>query len=195
MRRLCLFYKVFHSKVPKYIHSFIPFMRTSEYFQNSFLPCVIREWNKLDPDKWSCLSYDSFHKGRLNFIRPSEHWWPSWYKITCQVEIRFQPLAWAQISTQFWRHFKPVVLLQYWRRNNGALFPTVPVFQWYPISVFQWYPRNPHEWLDSLIAESRQLISGLLYGSDAFDNKKNRKILICTVKLIKGSCRFDDSLF
>ena len=67
MRRLCLFSKVFHSKVPKYIHSLIPFMRTSakqpntftsfycrKLFQNSFLPYVIMEWNKLDPDKRSC---------------------------------------------------------------------------------------------------------------------------------------------
>ena len=60
MRQLCLFYKVFHSKVPKYIHSLIPSMRTSarqpntftsfycrtEYFQNSFLPCFVKEWNK-----------------------------------------------------------------------------------------------------------------------------------------------------
>ena len=49
MRRSCLFYKVYHSKVPKYIHSLIPSIRTSakrlhtftsfyrrvEYFQNS----------------------------------------------------------------------------------------------------------------------------------------------------------------
>ena len=38
-----------------------------------------------------------------------------------------------------------------------------------------------------------KLISVLLYGSDAFDNKKNRKILICTVQFIKASHRFDDS--
>ena len=56
MRRLCLFYKVFHSKVLKYIHSLIPSMRTSarqpntftffycrKLFQNSFLPYVIME--------------------------------------------------------------------------------------------------------------------------------------------------------
>ena len=76
MRRLCLFYKVFQSKVPKYIHSLIPSMRTSarqsnaftsfycrtEYFQKSFLPCVIKEWNKLDPNKRSCQWYESFRK-------------------------------------------------------------------------------------------------------------------------------------
>ena len=40
-----------------------------------------------------------------------------------------------------------------------------------------------------------KLISILLYGSNAFDNKKNRKILICTIQFIKDSHRFDDSLF
>ena len=57
MRRLSLFYKFFHSKVLKYIHNHIPFMRTSttlpntfttfycriEYFQNTLLPYVIKE--------------------------------------------------------------------------------------------------------------------------------------------------------
>ena len=40
-----------------------------------------------------------------------------------------------------------------------------------------------------------KLISILLYGSDAFDSKKNRKILICTIQFIRDSHRFDDSLF
>ena len=34
-----------------------------------------------------------------------------------------------------------------------------------------------------------------LYDSDAFDNKKNRNILICTIQFIKDSHKFDDSLF
>ena len=40
-----------------------------------------------------------------------------------------------------------------------------------------------------------RLISVLLYGTDAFDNKSNRKILICIVQFIKDSHRFDNSLF
>ena len=39
-----------------------------------------------------------------------------------------------------------------------------------------------------------KLISILLYGSDAFDNK-NPKILICTIQFTKDFHRFDDSLF
>ena len=87
MRRLCLFYKGFQSKIPKYIQSLIPSMRTSarqsntftsfycrtEYFQNSFLPYVVKEWNKLDPVKRSCQSYERFRKALLNVIRPSEN--------------------------------------------------------------------------------------------------------------------------
>ena len=40
-----------------------------------------------------------------------------------------------------------------------------------------------------------KLTSILSYFSNAFDNKKNRKILICTMQFIKDSHRFDDSLF
>ena len=43
------------------------------------------------------------------------------------------------------------------------------------------------------LSQKDKLISILLYGSDAFDNKKNHKILICTIQLIKDSHRFDDS--
>ena len=34
----------------------------------------------------------------------------------------------------------------------------------------------------------------ILYGSDKFDNKKNHNILMCTIKFIKGSQRFDKNL-
>ena len=57
MRRLCLFYKVFSTKVPAYIYDFIPPVRLSqrhqntfnsfssrtENFKNSFFPCATGE--------------------------------------------------------------------------------------------------------------------------------------------------------
>ena len=84
MKRLYLFYKAFHNKVPRYIHSLISSIRTSArlpntftffycriwYFPNSFLSCV-NEWTRLD--KRSCLSDNSFCKPLLNFVRPSEN--------------------------------------------------------------------------------------------------------------------------
>ena len=99
VRRLYLFCKVFLKRVLKYIHSLIPPFRTSarhsniftyfycraEYSRNSFLLCVIKEWNKLDLDKRSCLSYSSFQKALLNFIGSSEN---KIFNIHDQVSIK-----------------------------------------------------------------------------------------------------------
>ena len=39
------------------------------------------------------------------------------------------------------------------------------------------------------------LISLLLYGDDTFDETKNRKILMSTIRFIKNSQRSDEQLF
>ena len=63
MRCLDLFYKVVSTKLPAYIYDIITPVRQSqrhlnifnsiscrtEYFKNSSFPCVIGEWDKLNP--------------------------------------------------------------------------------------------------------------------------------------------------
>ena len=85
MRHLCLFYKVVSTKLPAYIYDFISPVRQShrhpntfnsnscrtEYFKNSFFPCVIGEWKRLNPEIRSSSSYNIFRKSILNFIRSS----------------------------------------------------------------------------------------------------------------------------
>ena len=84
-RRLCLFYKVVSTKLLAYIYDIIPPASQSqrhpntfnsiscrtEYFKNLFLPYVIGEWNKLNPEIRRCGSYSIFWKSILIFIRPS----------------------------------------------------------------------------------------------------------------------------
>ena len=86
VRRLCLLYKVFSTGQPSYIYDLLPPMRSScehvnsfntvscksEYFKNSFIPSVINEWNKLDPDIRSSTSYNLFRNTLLKFIRPAQ---------------------------------------------------------------------------------------------------------------------------
>ena len=72
MRRLCLFYQVVSTKLPAYVYDFIPTARQSqrtqiylthclaEYFKNSFFPCAIGEWNKLNPEICSSGSYNIY---------------------------------------------------------------------------------------------------------------------------------------
>ena len=45
------------------------FSSRTEYFKNSSFPYV--EWNKLNPEIRSSVSYNIFHKSLLNFIPPS----------------------------------------------------------------------------------------------------------------------------
>ena len=39
-----------------------------------------------------------------------------------------------------------------------------------------------------------KFIDLILYGSEKFDDKENRNILMCTIKFIKGSQRFGENL-
>ena len=82
MRHLCLFHKIVSTKLPAYIYDIIPPVSQSqkhlntfnsiscrtEYFKISFLPCVIGEWNKLNPENWRSGSYNRFLKSILNFF-------------------------------------------------------------------------------------------------------------------------------
>ena len=168
MRRLCSFWQVFHKKVPKYIHSLIPFIRTStrqrntftsfycrnEYFQNFILPCVISEWNEIDLDKRTYLSHNSFRKALLNFIRPSKN---KIYNIHDQVDIKLRTRLGLGFSHLF--------------QNN--LEDTL----------------NP---LCSCSIETETTLhfafmNDLINIDRSLHNKTNRKVLICTFQFIKDS--------
>ena len=42
-------------------------------FKNTFLPHVVKEWNKLGPEIRNAEIHASFRKMLLNFIRPTEN--------------------------------------------------------------------------------------------------------------------------
>ena len=80
------FFKLFHSEHPnclfKLIHLrssnyvtrniHIPLFKTRHtFFQNSFFPSTITEWNKLDHKMRNSSRFNIFRKSILKFIRPS----------------------------------------------------------------------------------------------------------------------------
>ena len=85
MRRICLFCKVFSTKVPAHVYDFVPPARHLKDIQthlthslaelsilkNHFFLEVISEGNKLNPQILSSGSYNIFWKSQLNFIRPN----------------------------------------------------------------------------------------------------------------------------
>ena len=87
MRKLCLFYKIFHEKSPSYPFQLIPpnnnvyttrrsrsnkipsFKIRHNFFKDSFFPAVISEWNSLDIDILNS-PINVFKEEIPKFIRP-----------------------------------------------------------------------------------------------------------------------------
>ena len=85
LRRMCYFYKLIKTQKPLCLFNLIPRKLNSlrhpntysvmrcrnDYFKNSFIPYVVREWNKLSTEIRSTTSYQQFRKSLLSFIKPT----------------------------------------------------------------------------------------------------------------------------
>ena len=209
-RRFCLLYKVFSTGQPSYIYDLLPPLRSSrrhvnsfnlvtcksEYFKNSFIPNVIYEWNKLDPDIRSSASYNLFCNTLLKFNRPAQR---KTFNINDSVgnklltrlclgfnhlhEHKFRhgfrdilnPLCPCSIEAETTAHY--FLRFHFYNANRSTL-------------------TNELNEIDSSFStlNENKFIDLILYGSDKFDDKKNHNILMCTIKFIKGSQRFDKNL-
>ena len=87
LRKLCLFYKIFHEKSPSYLFQLIPpnnnvyatrssqsnkissFKIRHNFLKDSFFPALISEWNSLDINVQNSYSNNVFKKELLEFIR------------------------------------------------------------------------------------------------------------------------------
>ena len=85
-RKLCLFYKIVKNKSPPYLYDIIPklnpncisrnshkipqFKVKHSFFENSFFPSAVIEWNKLDTNICNSTSLNQFKARVLEFIRP-----------------------------------------------------------------------------------------------------------------------------
>ena len=85
-RELCCLFKIINNKSPRYLFELIPspntrfFSRSSEnipqhrakhdFFENSFFPSTIKEWNNLDVHIRKSKSISIFKRNILKFIRP-----------------------------------------------------------------------------------------------------------------------------
>ena len=73
-------------------------------FENSFLPYVINEWNKLHPETRNAEIYASFKNVILNFIRPTGN---STYKICDPFSIKLLTRLWlgfSHLSEDIFKH-------------------------------------------------------------------------------------------
>ena len=83
LRRMCFFYKLIKTQKPLYLFNLRPpkpnslrhpntysvMRRRNDYFKNSFIPYVVKEWNKLSTEIRNLTSYQQFRKSLLSFIK------------------------------------------------------------------------------------------------------------------------------
>ena len=164
----------------------------TEYFQNYFLPYVIKEWNKLYPDKRSCQSYESFPKALLNFISENKilNIHDHVTKLLTSLRLGLSHLREQKFGHNFEDTLNSLCSCSIEAETTLHFFLRCQFFN--DIQEILMNDLNIDRSFPSLSQD--KLISILLYGSDAFDNKKNHKILICTIQFIKDSHRFDDFL-
>ena len=86
LRKLCLFYKIFHEKSPSYLFQLIPpnnnvyatrssqsnkissFKTRHKFFKDSFFPAVTSEWNSLDISIWYSFHINVLRKNYWNLL-------------------------------------------------------------------------------------------------------------------------------
>ena len=108
LRRMCYFYKLIKTQKSLYLFNLIPpklnslrqpnsysVMRCrNDYFKNSFIPYVAREWNRLSTEIRNSTSSQQFKKLLLSFIKPTcsslfFYSSPCWCHILIQIETCF----------------------------------------------------------------------------------------------------------
>ena len=202
-RRLCLLYKVFSSGQPSYIYDFLRPLRTSrrhvnscdlvsyksEYFKNFFTSNLIYEWNKLVYDMRSSSSYNLFSNTLLTFIRPVRR---KTFNINDSVGVKL--LTRLRLGFSYLRKHK---FIHGFRGILNLLCPcsieaetTAHNFlRCHLCNAGKSALMNELDEIDSSFStlNENNFMDLILYGSDKFDDKKKKNILMCTINFIKGS--------
>ena len=158
----------------------------SEYFKNSFIPNVIYEWNKLDPDIRSSASYNLFGNTLLKFIRPVP---TKTFNINDSVGVQLLRLGFSHPREHNFRHgvrdiLSPLCPCSIETESTAHYFLSYHFYNANKSALMNKW--NEIDSSVSTLTESK-LIDLILYGSDKFDVKKNHNILMCTIKFIKES--------
>ena len=102
----------------------------SEYFKNSFIPNVINEWKKLDPDIRSSISYSLFRNTLLKVISPVQR---KTFNINDSVRIKLLTrlrLGSSHLLEHNFSHgFKDILILLFFvilSQNHIKLLPAMP---------------------------------------------------------------------
>ena len=206
VRRLCLLYKVFSTGQPYYIYDLLPSMRSSrrlnsfntvscksEYFKNSFIPNVINESTKLDPESGSSISYNLFRNTLLKFSRLDQR---KTFKINDSVGIKLLirlELGFSDLQEHKFRHdFRDIL-----NRLCPCSLESETTTHYFLRFLF--YNANSSALMNEIdnsfsTLNDNKFIDLILCSNDKFDDKENHNILMSSIKFIKDFQRSDENL-
>ena len=211
LRRMCYFFKLMKTQKALYLFNVIPpklnslrhpntysVMRCrNDYFKNSFIPYVVREWNKLSTDIRNSTSYQQFRKSLLSFIKPTcsslfsiHH--PVGVKLLVRSRLGFSHLHEHKFRHNFHDTLNPLCSCSLELEIISHYLLCCHKFSSSRLALV-----NDLNLIDSTISQLNETAFAniLLYGDSKKSTSENSKILQSTIRYIISTKRFDDSLF
>ena len=167
--------------------------RKHNFFQNSFFPAAIKEWNRLDIHIWKSDSINIFKKRILNFIRAlpnkvlnSNN--PRGLKLLTRLQLGLSHLRYHKFKHNFLDTINPLCSCGSDIETTLRFFLYCPNFmdcRNTPLSVIS-------EINSELITRNDlAFIETLLFGDNSFCQYDNSRILDATIAFIVTSKTFD----
>ena len=165
--------------------------------QKLFFPHVINECHKRDSNIHSSSNCYIFRNALLKFIRPVERKIfsindPLGIKMLTRLRLGFSHLRGHKFRHGFKDKLNPLCSCSIEAETTIHFFLRCHFYNSNRANL-----KNDLENISislSMVSDSN-LISLLLYGDGKFDDTKNRKVLMSTIRFIRYSQRFDEQLF
>ena len=169
----------------------------SDYFTNSFIPYVVREWNKRSTEILNSTSYQQFRKSLLSFIKPTcsslfsiHH--PVGVKLLVRLRLGFSHLREHKFRHNFHDTLNPLCSCSLEPETTSHYHLCCHNF-----SSSRFALMNDLNLIDPIISQLNEtaLANILLYGDSKKSTPENSKISQSTIRSIIATKRFDDSSF
>ena len=208
-RRLIYFYNIITRKTPEYLYSLVPnkqqshdparkelfrdFLSHTDYFNNSFFPYCVKEWNNLSLELRESVSVSKFKKSLLKFIRPNfrpifDINDPIGLKLLTRLRVNLSHLREHKFRHNFHDTVNPLCSCSLEIESNNHYLLRCPFFTCIRKTLLD----NIVEIVGTVsnLADDN-LVELLLYGNTTYSKEKNASILNCTINFFKSSGRFD----
>ena len=210
LRRMCYFYKLIKTQKPLYLFNLIPpklnslrhpntypVMRCrNDYFKNSFIPYVVRGWNKLSTEIRNSTSYQQFRKSFLSFIEPTcSSLFSIHHPVGVKLLVRLR-LGFSHLREHKFRHNLHDTLNPLCHCSLEPETISHYLLHCHNFSSSRLALMNDLNLIDPTISQLNEtpFTNILLYDDSKKSTSENSKTLQSTIRYIIATKRFGDSL-